>query len=42
MIINIMCLIIGFATGAVCAYYYDYYRNIKEFNKRQEMYKKRI
>ena len=42
MITQILFFIAGLIIGIICGYTYDYYRNLKEFNKRQERYKKMI
>lgn len=34
--------IIGLILGCILTYSYDYYHNMKEFQKRQEKYKKMI
>ena len=34
--------IMGFIIGCICEFCYDYYRNQKEFRKRQERYKKML
>ena len=38
--IRLICFITGAIIGAIITYSYDYYRNMKEFNKRQERYKR--
>lgn len=34
--------IIGFIIGCIVMYSYEYWRNLREFNKRQERYKRML
>lgn len=38
----VLFFIMGFIIGCICEFCYDYYRNQKEFRKRQERYKKML
>lgn len=40
MILIGVSFIAGLILGCVVTYYYDYYRNMREFNNRQERYKR--
>jgi hypothetical protein len=42
VLINCLMFIIGFILGLIVMNYYDYYRNIQEFNNRQERYRRMI
>ncbi len=42
MIYLIILFLVGVILGAILMYCYDYWRNLKEFNKRQERYKRMI
>ena len=40
--IYITCFIIGVIVGVIFEYCFEYWRNLKEFNKRQERYRRLI
>lgn len=40
--IRIIFFLFGVILGVVLEYCYDYWRNLKEFNKRQERYRRMI
>lgn len=42
MILHIICLIIGFVIGVLAEIVYEYHKSLREFNKRQERYRKMI
>ena len=42
MIFQLILFFIGVIIGAILMYCYDYWRNMREFNKRQEKYKRMI
>ena len=42
MMASIILFCVGVFVGSIGMYCYDYWRNLSEFNKRQERYKKMI